>query len=69
MSYTFIKEFQPFNNGETVEATDIRFGSGNQETNQPHIDHLIEAEVIQALSAAKAGPAQVEPKPKPEKSK
>jgi hypothetical protein len=64
MPYIFIKEFQPFNSGETVEATDIRFGSDSQETNQPHINHLIEAEVIQALGAV-----EVEPKPKPEKLK
>jgi hypothetical protein len=45
--YKFIQAFPPFDLGETVEATDVRFGSEIAEHNQPHIDHLIEANIIE----------------------
>ena len=40
--------------GETVESIDIRFGSGDQETNQPHIDHLIEAKIVEQVQPVPA---------------
>jgi hypothetical protein len=60
MNYKFIQQFTPFNQDEIVSDTDLRFGSKEAKVNQPHIDHLLEAKIIEKSEVA---PVQrIEPK-------